>query len=472
MGVEDVLDLPGPDLEAGGVDHVLLAVHDVQPARAVHEADVPGAQLPVREGRLGGLGQIPVAGDDLRSAYGYLALFAEGDVVAVLVDDPDDGVGSGDTDGQGPRDGVDGRLVLRRHGGAGRGALGESVAVAYVRAEALAELLDQRGRQRRTARRDHLEGGEVLPRRTRVRGQRHEGGRRAHGVGGAVLGEGLQDEARLEAVGEDQGARVGDTGGELAHHAGDVEERGEREVRRALGDGVAGPLPFGVDHDVAVGVHGPLGGAARPGGVADQGGVRSGEFPALGSGQTTAGHLHQIGGPLPRAGRGEPLEAEHARVVGRLEVELAGGDGDPHAGRGLRGGPQIGRPGTVGADQRAHSRVLQYVADLAGLVHRVERDDGRAGLPRPEEREHEVRGVLEHDRDPVTAFEPLGGEVPRDGVGQRVHVAVGEAPVEVGERGVLRGPSDGRPEGVHQGLGGVEGASWAALSRAVQGFAA
>ena len=263
----------------------------------VHEADVAGAQLPVREGGLGGLGEVPVAGDDLGAAYGYLALLAEGHVVALLVDDPDHGVGPRDADREGPGDRVDGRLVLRRYGGAGRGALGEPVAVADVRAEALAELLDQRGRQRRAAGGDHLEGGEVLPGDVRVRGQRHEGGRGAHGVGGPVLGEGLQDDARLEAVGEHQGARVGEAGGELAHHAGDVEERGEREVGGALGDRVAGPLALGVDHDVALGVHGALGGAARPGGVADQGGVRGGEFPAAGGGQPAAGHRDQVAGP-------------------------------------------------------------------------------------------------------------------------------------------------------------------------------
>lgn len=272
-----------------------------------------------------------------------------------------------------------------------------------------------------------------------------------------MLREGLQDDARLEAVGEDQGARVGHAGGELAHHAGDVEERGEREVGRALVDGVPGPLPLRVDHDVAVGVHGSLGGAARPGGVADECGVLGGELPAVRCGESGARHGHQVAGPVAGAGRGEPFEAEHARVVGRLEVELAGREGDPHARRGLGGGPQVGVPGAVGADQRGDLGVLQYVTDLAGPVHRVERDDGRARLPGAEQREDEVRGVLEHEGDAVAAPQPFGGEVPGHGVGQFVGLAVAQASIEVGERGVLGGPPDGRAEGVDHGLGGVHG---------------
>ena len=69
----------------------------------------------------------------------------------------------------------------------------------------------------------------------RVGGQRHEGGGRADGVGGPVLGERVEDDARLEAVGQGEGARAGEAGAELADHAGDVEQRREREVAGALG---------------------------------------------------------------------------------------------------------------------------------------------------------------------------------------------------------------------------------------------
>ena len=66
MTVEDVLDLARPDLVAGGVDLVLLAVDHVEPAVGVHEADVAGVQRAARDGALALLGPAPVPGHDLR----------------------------------------------------------------------------------------------------------------------------------------------------------------------------------------------------------------------------------------------------------------------------------------------------------------------------------------------------------------------------------------------------------------------
>ncbi|MDF9802754.1 hypothetical protein M2436_001301 [Streptomyces sp. HB372] len=356
--------------------------------------------------------------------------------------------------------------MLGRDRGAGGGALGESVAVADVRAEARAELLHERGRQRRAAGGDHPERGEVVRGDVRMRGQRHEGGGRADGVGGAVGGEGLQDDARLEAVGQDEGARVGDAGGELADHAGDVEERGEREVGGTLGDRVAGALAFGVDHDVAVGVHRALGGAARPGGVADQRHVGGGELPVLGGRVPGAGRGEQVVGEVVGAGGREPLETEDAGVVHALEVQLAGGERDTEVRGRRRGVPQIRLPRPVRADQRGDPGVREDVADLAGLVHRVEGDDGRARLPGAEQREDEVRAVLEHDRDPVAPAQPPGGEVSGHRVGQPVGLPVAQAAVEVGQRRVLGRAPDGVPEGVQHGRGRGDGG---ALGVAEQG---
>ena len=47
-GVEHVLDLARPDLEAGGRDHVLLAVDQIEPAGLVEEADVAGVHPAAR----------------------------------------------------------------------------------------------------------------------------------------------------------------------------------------------------------------------------------------------------------------------------------------------------------------------------------------------------------------------------------------------------------------------------------------
>lgn len=153
MGVEHVLDLPRPDLEAGGVDHVLLAVDDVEPAVGVHESDVAGAQFATGEG-LGGLrGQTPVARYHLGPADGYLAGLAEGHLGSLLVEDADHGVGAGQAHGEGAGGGVDGGFEMHGHAGAGGGALGEAVAVAEVEAEGGAQALDERGRERRRRRR-------------------------------------------------------------------------------------------------------------------------------------------------------------------------------------------------------------------------------------------------------------------------------------------------------------------------------
>lgn len=54
-----------------------------------------------------------------------------------------------------------------------------------------------------------------------------------------MLQEGVEHDRGVEAVGEDEGAGVGEAGRELADHAGDVEEGREGEVGGALGEGWA-----------------------------------------------------------------------------------------------------------------------------------------------------------------------------------------------------------------------------------------
>ena len=73
---EHLLHLAGEHLEAGGVDHVLAAVDDVEEAVGVHAGDVAGAEPAVVEdlGRL--LGPPPVAEHHLRPAHLELALLA------------------------------------------------------------------------------------------------------------------------------------------------------------------------------------------------------------------------------------------------------------------------------------------------------------------------------------------------------------------------------------------------------------
>src|ERR671933_2051153 len=92
VAVEDVLDLARPDLIARGVDLVLLAVDEVEPAVRVHEADVAGPERSAGERVLGLLGLLPVARHDHRAARDELADLARRQLLAVLADDLDDRV--------------------------------------------------------------------------------------------------------------------------------------------------------------------------------------------------------------------------------------------------------------------------------------------------------------------------------------------------------------------------------------------
>ncbi len=295
----------------------------------------------------------------------------------------------------------------------------------------------------------------MVPRDLRLGQQRHEGGGGTDGEGGAVFEEGVEDDAGLEAVGQGQCPGVRHTGREFVDHAGDVEERREGEVGRALGDAAAGALALGVEHDVAVGVHGALGRAAGARGVADEGGVVRGEPRVGGAVRAGAGHGAQVVG-VGRGG-GAPA-AQHTRVVAALEVVGAGGEGDADRGVGGRG-PQVLRPGVVAADQRGHLGVAQDVADLAGLVHRVDGDGDAARLPDAEQRDHEVRGVLERDHGAVAAPEAALHEVGRYGVGEPVGLGVGQPAVEVGERGAVGGAAHRGLEGVQDAGSRVDGAA-------------
>ncbi|CAA9426569.1 MAG: hypothetical protein AVDCRST_MAG66-2997, partial [uncultured Pseudonocardia sp.] len=74
------------------------------------------------------------------------------------------------------------------------------------------------------------------------------------------------------------------------------------------------------------------------------------------------------------------------------------------------------------ADEHGGAGVAQQQVELALPVHRVDRDDDAAGLPRAHHRDHELRDVLQVHRHPVTrcgpAVEQRGGE----GVGELVQL--------------------------------------------------
>src|SRR3954452_18555579 len=127
--VEDVLDLARPDLVAGRVDLVLLAVDEIEPAVLVHEADVAGLERAAGQRVLGLLGLLPVARHDLRPARHELADLARRQLLAVLADDLHDGVEHRHADRQRAGALVDRRAAVERDGVRRGRRLGEAVDV-------------------------------------------------------------------------------------------------------------------------------------------------------------------------------------------------------------------------------------------------------------------------------------------------------------------------------------------------------
>ena len=252
-----------------------------------------------------------------------------------------------------------------------------------------------------------------------------------------VLGEGLQDESGVEAVGEHQGAGAVQAGTELADHAGDVEQRRETVQRRALAQRAELAQRGGVRAEVAVGVGGTLGRAAGAGGVADQRDVLEREARLRRRRSSGSGGLEEV----VRARRlFAGNRAEHTFVVAGLELQFARGERDlDRAVRDERA--DVAVPAGLRADERLDARVGQDVGELAVAVHRVDRHHDAAGLPGGDQCDDELRDVLQHDREPVAAGESGGGEVAGDAVGKLVQLAVVQPRVEVRDR---RGVGDAR----------------------------
>jgi len=87
-------------------------------------------------------------------------------------------------------------------------------------------------------------------------------------------------------------------------------------------------------------------------------------------------------------------------------------------------------------------------------VHRVQRDDDTARLPRAEQRQHELRDVLQVDREPVALPESVLGEVGGHTVAEFVDLAVVEGASEVPDGRPVRGGFDRGREHVERCPGG------------------
>ncbi len=85
---DDVLPFIGKHLEAGDIDHVLLAIEDFQIALLIKSTDVTGVQpAAFAENKSALIGTLPIALHDLRPADTNLARLADRKIVPVIVTD-------------------------------------------------------------------------------------------------------------------------------------------------------------------------------------------------------------------------------------------------------------------------------------------------------------------------------------------------------------------------------------------------
>src|ERR1035437_10235030 len=163
MAIEHRRALPWPHFVTGRDDHVLLAVHQVEPAVLVHEADVASEQLTTGQAFRGCLWVVPVARDDLRTRSGELTDFADGHFLAHLVEDSNHCVEHWHTHRQRPGVRVHRRLLAQRYGVRRRVCLGQTIDVMDIETGLFHELVGDCRRDRRTPGVDDPERGPVLP---------------------------------------------------------------------------------------------------------------------------------------------------------------------------------------------------------------------------------------------------------------------------------------------------------------------
>jgi hypothetical protein len=154
--------------------------------------------------------------------------------------------------------------------------------------------------------------------------------------------------------------------------------------------------------------------------------------------------LGQVGralGTLPGRAGEQPL------VVPGLELQLAGGEHQPHVGVRDDGAPDLLVQRLQGHQHRRPG-VLEQVGELPLPAHRVDRDHHAAGLPGGDHGDHELRDVLQVHRQPVTGGEPGGQQPGGQGVAELVELAAGDRAVEVPQRD--RGRVAGHPGPEHR----------------------
>ncbi len=371
MLVEELLDLPGEDVEAPHDDDVLLAVGDGEVAVLVHVAHVPGEEPALPDGLLGGLGPVPVAQHQGRAAQDDLPVLARGQILARLqVHDLGHHVREGDADAAHfvqPLVGV---------GHDGRHRFGEAVALDHagpgLGLEGVLDGLGQRGR----AHVDGLEAGEVVPVDVGhvVEGHEH-GGHPQHEAGPVGL-DSPQHLPTLEAGQEHDLRPAEDRRVHGGAHAEAVEEGQHGQDAVLLAELAPGPDLVGVGHQGEVGEHDALGhpcGAAAVDEHRHLLRVRLVGAPRLG--RLLAQHLRE--GRHPAAVHASDLQAllqPHGPVLGEGQGLPQAGDQNALQGCGFQEAHRLPQEEGDG-DQEAGPGVLELEAQFVLRVEGVQRGD-------------------------------------------------------------------------------------------------
>ena len=338
MGVQNILQLTGIHVVAGGNDHPLGASLEVDEALLVHGAQIAGIHprqpvrvLPQRMRRL--LGVVHVLLHDGGARQQDLALLAVGHLlVGVGSDDLDIGVGEGQTDGA---------LLIDVGGGqaAGGHRLRGAVALPHLNDRVVVvqepvELLLQLNGQAVAAGEHALQTAEVgavhagQPQQRLVQSG-HTGDKVAlvlHDLLGVALGGEPGDEDAPSALGQH---------GVDAHAQPEAVEQGHGGQHPVAGTehGIGGDDLLSQRVEVAVGQHDALGGAGGAAGVQDHGGVVKAPLHPVALVEAEPGHIHKLPPPDDRRVLGDllylpPLGEHIARPDGAAQGVLHGGDDD------------------------------------------------------------------------------------------------------------------------------------------------
>ena len=455
MRHQHLLHLDRGDVDAPGLDHLLEAPPEMEPAGLVEVAEVAGEEPALVVERLPVLVLRPVVAAGDVAADLDLADLAGGEWPPRLR------ILDGELEpGEGPphRDRPQLERIVRVGDRAVRVGLGEAIDVADL---ARAEIGEEA---------DLLRGADGDPgakRREPLRPEARVLGDRPHHVrGGVHHGAALAlDEvdrlARLEPLLEDDGAGVGHEREESVLAAEAPEER-YREPEPVPGEKVH-PLadaPHVLDEGVVLELD-ALRGRGGPRGVEDAGDVRR-----------LDGRLRHI----DHAFRNR-LAGLHDRLPRNPAPHLAAVRRDPDHVAKLRQLPGrvrlADRPRVVLAEEPVHGDeharlgVVEHVRELAPRRPGVERDHDRAEREDREVRDQPLRPVAHEDRDLVAAAHPEGVEPPREAARLGPELRVGEAPaaadheldVRMAGRELLEqagdGPGAGHRDRRAAGAGGV-----------------